>query len=286
MTIRYRMEKRDTPQPLVSPQFIDAAGHRTLYRELGAGEPVVLLHGSGPGVSGWANWSRIAPVLADGFRVLVPDIAGFGDTLARPGERYGIKLWVAHLLGFLDALGIQRAHLVGNSFGGALAIGVATAAAHRVQSLVLMGTPAGEFPMSEGLRAGWFYEPGIEAMASLLRLFPYDQSLVTSDMVDERYVASARPGAQDAFRALIPQPSTEAGATVKGFPPATLSTIVQPTLVLHGRDDRVVPADCGLLIHRCVPRSDLHMFGQCGHWVQLEREAAFLALVRRHLAEA
>jgi 2-hydroxy-6-oxo-octa-2,4-dienoate hydrolase len=101
--------------------------------------------------------------------------------------------------------------------------------------------------------------------------------------VQSRYVASARPGAQDAFRALVPQPSTEAGAMVCGFPAKALETISHQTLVLHGRDDRVVPPDCGLLIHRSVSNSQLHMFGQCGHWVQAEREDEFLTLVGNFL---
>src|SRR5690606_10801050 len=111
------------------------------------------------------------------------------------------------------------------------------------------------------------------------RLFPYDASVITEDMVRVRYEASARPGAQTALRKLIPKP-TEGITMVKGFPESALSRIAASTLVLHGREDAVVPPDCGLLAAKAIPRAELHLFGQCGHWVQVEHRTRFLQLVR------
>jgi pimeloyl-ACP methyl ester carboxylesterase len=96
-----------------------AAGHKTHYHEAGQGEALFLLHGSGPGVSGWANWANTVPVFADRWRVVVPDIAGFGFTEFKEDAKYDIKLWVSHLLGIMDALDIEKASFIGNSFGGA-----------------------------------------------------------------------------------------------------------------------------------------------------------------------
>ena len=101
-----------------------AAGHKTNYHEAGKGDALFLLHGSGPGVSGWSNWSKSMASFSDKWRVIVPDIAGFGFTEFHEGTKYDIKLWVSHLVGIMDALDIQKASFVGNSFGGALAIGV------------------------------------------------------------------------------------------------------------------------------------------------------------------
>lgn len=256
-----------------------AADHQTNYHEAGSGDPLVLLHGSGPGVSAWSNWSKVIPDLAKQFRVVAPDIAGFGFTEFKPENRYDIKLWTKHLLGILDALEIQKASFVGNSFGGALSIAIALFKPERVSNLVLLGTPAGEFEQTAGLRSAWEYEPSLENMERTMRLFPFDQSIITPEMVKARYEASARPGAQDALRKLIPRPNAEGPTIVKSFPESSVAQITAPTLVLHGREDRVVPVECGKLLAHAIPRADLHVFGQCGHWVQTERRTDFLRLV-------
>ncbi len=264
---------------------LTAAGHRTNYHEAGQGKPLFLLHGSGPGVSGWTNWARTMPAFSDQWRVIVPDIAGFGFTDFQEGVKYDIKLWVSHLVGIMDALDIPKADFVGNSFGGALAIGLAVFAPERVDKLVLLGTPAGEFVQTPGLRGAWEYEPSLENMRTLMERFPYDKSLVTDELVQSRFEASSRPGAQEALRKLIPKPAEEGETIVKGFPAAALAKIKAPTLVVHGREDKVVPPECGMLIAQTVPQADLHLFGQCGHWVQAEQATRFTWLVRNFLSE-
>ena len=264
---------------------VEAAGHHTHYLEAGSGPPVVLLHGAGPGVSAWSNWAPVIPELARSHRVIAPDIPGFGASGFDFDVEYGIKYWVAHLCDFLAAVGVEHAALVGNSFGGALALATSVSHPDRVDRLVLMGTPAGEFQPTEGLRAGANYEPSRENMEAMLRRFPYDPSLVTPEMIDLRYEASVRPGAQEALRKLVPAPPAEGEeAVVRGVPERALEKITAPALIVHGREDRVVPHELGLLVHRCIPDSQLHMFGRCGHWVQLERQEEFTALVLGFLA--
>jgi 2-hydroxy-6-oxo-octa-2,4-dienoate hydrolase len=260
-------------------RVVDAGGIRTVYHDHGTGPTIVLLHGSGPGVSAWQNWSGIIPRLAQRFRVVAPDIAGFGDTDNSPERSYNIKLWSRHLLDFLEALEIERPLLVGNSFGGGLALAVAARHPDRIGAMVLMGTPAGEFVQTEGLRSGWFYEPDRTAMERILKLFPHDPSVITPAMIEERYLASARPGAQEAFRRLIPEPGAPGETMVRGVSEAVLATLPHRVLVLHGREDKVVPPVCGFRIAENVARADLHLFGECGHWVMLERPDAFVTLV-------
>lgn len=256
-----------------------AADHDTNYLEAGSGKPLFLLHGSGPGVSAWSNWAKVMPELAQRFRVIAPDIAGFGFTEFKQDSKYDMRLWVRHLVGIMDALEIEKASFVGNSFGGALSIGMALFEPKRVEKLVLLGTPAGEFEQTPGLRSAWEYEPSLENMEKTMRLFPYDQSIITPEMIQARYQASARPGAQDALRKLVPKPNEDGPTIVKGFPESAVAKIEAPTLVLHGREDRVVPSACGQLLARAIPKADLHLFGQCGHWVQTERRTEFLQLV-------
>lgn len=266
---------------------IVAAGIKTNYHEAGEGQPLVLLHGSGPGVSAWANWSRVIPRLGTRFRVLAPDIVGFGFT-ERPDEaEYGIKLWVRHLIGFLDALDVRRATLVGNSFGGGISLAASLRHADRIERMVMMGAPAGEFAQTEGLAASWHYEPSLANMENMLRMFPHDQSIVTAEMIRARYEASLLHGGQAAFRKLIAKPGISGEQTmVRGVPEEALRTIQTPILALHGRDDHVVPLECSLRIMRSVPNAELHVFGNCGHWVQIEREAAFVELVTSFAARS
>lgn len=260
-----------------------AADHQTNYHESGSGEPLFLLHGSGPGVSGWTNWSKTISHFDDRWRVIVPDIAGFGFTEFKEGAKYDIKLWVNHLIGIMDALGIEKASFVGNSFGGAVAIGLALFDPSRVDKLILLGTPAGEFEQTPGLRGAWTYEPSVENMRSLMELFPYDKGQITEELVMARYEASAREGAQEALRKLLPKPKEDGVTMVRGFPAKYLENIQAPTLVVHGREDKVVPPECGLLLVNSIPNADLYLFGQCGHWVQSEQTEKFVSIVRSFL---
>jgi len=267
-----------------SERFIDAAGHRTHILEQGIGHPLVLLHGSGPGVSARSNWADVIPEFARNFRVIAPDIAGFGYTQSPDRQAYNIKVWVAHYVGILDALGIEKASVVGNSFGGALALATALSNAHRVDKLILLGTPAGDFEMTEGLKSSWRYEPSKEAMRRVLSLFPYDKSVITDDMVHVRFEASARPGAQEAFRKLVAKPNDDGPTPVKGIPESSLAKVEHSTLVLHGREDRVIPLELGLRLLNAIPNAQLHVFGRCGHWVQVERKKEFIQLVTQFAA--
>ena len=261
---------------------IDAAGHTTNYFDLGEGEPLVLLHGSGPGVSAYWNWVDVMEPLSRRFRVIAPDVAGFGYSDFRPDADYGLSVWVDHLLGLLDALDLPSATLVGNSFGGALTLAAAAAAPQRVDRIILMGTPAGEFPQTDGLAAGWHYEPDRDAMAEFLRLLPHDPACVTDELVDARYEASARPGAQDAYRKLMPEPKGP-GTVVRGFPERIVRTITQPALVLHGREDVAVPFELGQRLFDWLPNAEAHFFSHTGHWVQSEQPAGFVTTVEGFL---
>lgn len=258
----------------------------TNYHEAGEGAPVVLLHGSGPGVSAWTNWKRVIPQLARDFRVIAPDMAGFGYTERRADLTYDIKLWGKHLLAIFDALGIEKANVVGNSFGGSLALATAARFPDRFERLVLMGTPCDKFMMTDGLKAGWNYTPSRENMRATMAHFPYDPSVITDELVEDRYQASLIPGAQEGLKKLLVEPNPDGDTPLSGMPEHVAAKIEHPTLVLHGRDDKVIPVEMGLRLGMNMPNAEFHMFGKCGHWVQAERPEQFIALVRRHLGAA
>ena len=262
-----------------------AAGRHTNVHDLGSGAPVLLIHGSGPGVTAWANWRLVMPALAESRRVIAPDMAGFGYTERRPGEVYTMDGWVAHAIGVLDALGIERTDLVGNSFGGAIALALAIRHPERVRRLVLMGSVGVPFEITQALDAVWGYQPSLEAMRGLLDLFAFDRSLVNDELARLRYEASIRPAFQESFGAMFPAPRQRwVDAMVSRE--ADIRALPNPTLVIHGRDDKVIPLQTSLTLSSWIPRSQLHVFGQCGHWTQIEHASRFARLVGDFLAEA
>jgi len=264
-------------------QTVDVGGIATNYHDVGSGSPVVLIHGSGPGVTAWANWRLTMPELGRRFRVVAPDVLGFGYTARPEGVRYGMQVWTDHLLGFLDALGLERVSLVGNSFGGALALSMVTRAPERVDKLVLMGSVGVPFEITQGLDAVWGFEPSLDAMRNLMGVFAHDRSLLTDDLARSRLEAATRPGVQEAFASMFPAPrqrSVDAMTIDEGL----IRAITVPTLVVHGRDDQVIPLSNSLRLHQLIDRSQLHVFGQCGHWVQIEHAADFSRIVGDFLA--
>jgi 2-hydroxymuconate-semialdehyde hydrolase len=264
---------------------IVAAGIRTNLHDVGSGSPLLMIHGSGPGVSAWANWRLSIPVLARHSRVIAPDMVGFGFSDRPAGQQYGMGQWVAQAVGVLDALDVERADVVGNSFGGALALALAIRHPQRVRRLVLMGSVGVPFAITPGLDAVWGYEPSLAAMRSLLDVFAYDTRLATDELAKLRYEASIRPGFHESFAAMFPAPR-QASVDAMCSAEADIRALPHETLVLHGREDRVIPLANSLTLAEWIPNSQLHVFGHCGHWTQIEHAARFNRLVGDFLAEA
>lgn len=262
---------------------IDVDGLTTNYHRMGSGDPVFLIHGSGPGVSAWANWRLILPGLAEHFDVIAPDIVGFGFTDRPEGFRYSMENWRNHLIGFADALGLEKFSLVGNSFGGGLAISMAVNHPERVDKLILMGAAGVSFPLTEGLDQVWGYEPSLENMERLMELFAWDPDLGSNkELAKMRYEASIRPGFHESFSQMFPAPRQD-GIEDLATPENQIRAITAPTLVVHGRDDQIIPLENAYRFHRLIDNSQLHVYGQCGHWTQIERAEQFTQLVANFL---
>lgn len=252
------------------------------YHEAGEGEPLFLLHGSGPGVSAWANYRYNLPVFAERFRTIMPDLPGFGGTqLPEIDEMYFVVAarWIARLM---DHLGIESAGFIGNSMGGAVAAELAALEPGRVRRFVTMGSGGLSVATfapdpSEGFKRlfAFIADPTREGMVEWLKAMLYDHSIITDELVDERMRAVTADGAMDRAKAIfgsLLNPKLQATYTPLWTRAATFTT---PTLMLWGRDDRMLPYDGAHFANRMVPDIELHTFARCGHWVQVERKADF-----------
>ena len=263
---------------LETGQYIDVKGTSTHYHDVGEGKPVLLLHGSGPGVSASANWRHAIPALGETARVLALDLVGFGLTERPADVRYSLRTWTDHVWDFLDALGVDQVSVVGNSLGGRIAMQMAEDEQSRLDRLVLMGAPGVGMTPTEGLKALRDYEPSLEAMRDLLEnYFAVDKSIITDDLVRIRYEASAAPGAHEAYRTMFFHPD-HAGSQL-GITEEQVRAITVPAMLVHGREDRVVPVDVAWNMLRLLPNGDLHVFSHCGHWTQIERATEFNRVV-------
>ncbi|TBW11461.1 alpha/beta fold hydrolase [Azotobacter chroococcum subsp. isscasi] len=254
------------------------------YNDCGAGaETVVMLHGSGPGASGWANFNRnLEPLVAAGYRVLLMDCPGWSrsDPIVCTGSRSDLN--ARALKGLLDAIGIDRAHLVGNSMGGHSAVAFALANPERVGKLVLMGggtggaSPFAPMP-TEGIKLlqGLYREPTIDNLKKMMSVFVYDTSELTEELFQTRLdnMLSRRDHLENFVASLAANP--------RQFPDfgPRLAEIKAQTLIVWGSNDRFVPMDTGLRLLAGLPNAELHVFNRCGHWAQWEHADRFNRMV-------
>lgn len=260
--------------------------------EAGEGPVFVLLHGGGPGASAVANYHQNLPALTERFRVVLPDQPGFGDSFRPTQEHLDAhsitELTVQALIAALDALGIERFHLMGNSLGGAAAIALAQQYPERVERLVLMAPGGGWLPFgptpTEGQRQMFAYYngegPTLKKMERFIGVMTAQPKL-WRDTAQARYDASLDPSHIEFYHRL-----NASFAQRRGMDPLwrDLHKIKAPTLLLWGRDDRTITLEGAQLMLKYIRDVQLHVFGNCGHWVQLERQAEFERLVTDFLA--
>jgi 2-hydroxymuconate-semialdehyde hydrolase len=279
----------DASEAAVSAGQVDVAGVSTAVIDTGAPKgatapPVLLLHGSGPGVTAIANWRPIIPALSADRRVIAPDQLGFGGTATGQRRTYGRTAWTDHALALLDRLELGTVDIIGNSMGGAIALSIAAARPDRVRRMVLMGSVGVAMALPPGLNAVWGYTPGMEQMRQVIGLFAHNRGLITDELVELRYQASINPPVRDSWEAMFPEPR-QRWVDDLALSGVELGGIRAPVLMVHGRDDRVVPwRSSSAQLVDLLPDSRLHILSGCGHWAMIEKTADFLAVVQPFLA--
>ncbi|MBN9474730.1 MAG: 2-hydroxy-6-oxo-6-phenylhexa-2,4-dienoate hydrolase [Bordetella sp. SCN 67-23] len=259
------------------------------YNDTGQGtETVVMLHGSGPGASGWANFHRnVAPLVGAGYRVVLLDMPGWSksDPIVCTGSRSDLN--ARALKGMMDALGIDKAHLVGNSMGAHSAVAFALAHPKRAGKLVLMGggTSGSQFvpAPTEGIKLinALYRDPTIENLKRMMNVFVYDASSMTEELFKARLdnMLARRDHLDNFVKSLETSPNLYPDVGHR------LREIATPALVIWGRDDRFVPMDIGLRLLWGLQNARLHVFSRCGHWAQWEHADEFNRMVKDFLAQ-
>ena len=257
------------------------------YHEAGEGPPLLLLHGSGPGVTGWRNFRGNLPSFAERFRCLVLEFPGFG--VSDPTDEHPMLAAGNAVLRFLDGLGLDQVDVIGNSMGGLVATRVAIAAPERVRRLVTIGGVGAQLLSpgpGEGIKllAEFTDEPTREKLVRWLRSMVHDQSLVTEELVEQRWAQATDPDTLAAARRMYSSKALARQAeamAASDAPPywSQLHKVRARTLLTWGRDDRVSPLDMALVPMRTIPAAELHVFPDCGHWVMIEQQEAFESAV-------
>ncbi|ETK36993.1 alpha/beta fold hydrolase [Microbispora sp. ATCC PTA-5024] len=257
------------------------------YHEAGDGPPLLFLHGSGPGVTGWRNFGGNLPAFAERFRCLILEFPGFG--VSDPVDGHPMAAAPAAVLRLLDGLGLHQVDVVGNSMGGIVAAQVAAAHPERVRRLVTVGgIGVGLFSPSPGegitLLTEFAERPSREALVRWLHSMVYDPALVTEELVEERWAQATDEAALASARRMYGRAAVAARAAAAAASDrspywATLHRIQAPTLITWGRDDRVSPLDMAIVPMRTIPGAELHVFPDCGHWVMIEQRAAWESVV-------
>lgn len=264
------------------------------YHEAGDGPPLLMLHGSGPGVTGWRNFGDNLPAFAPHFRCLVLELPGFG--VSDTTDQHPMVAALPAVQRFLDGLGLDRVDVIGNSMGGGVATRLAISQPERVRRLVTVGgvgrnifSPA----PGEGINllVEFVENPTRENLVAWLRSMVFDQSMVTEELIEQRWALATEPDTLEVARrmygrAAITAAFAGAGSSAQATPGwAQFDRIKARTLLTWGRDDRVSPMDMMLIPMRTIPDVEVHVFANCGHWAMIEQKRAWERTVLAFLTE-
>jgi 2-hydroxy-6-oxo-6-(2'-aminophenyl)hexa-2,4-dienoate hydrolase len=264
-------------------EYVDAGGIRTHYLEAGSGPPLVLIHGGGSGADAYGNWRDCIPLYAPKFRTFAVDMVGFGKTAKPDPASYGYtqKGRNEHIAAFIRALDVGPVSLIGNSMGGATALGVAMTRPELVSRLVLMGAGGlkGAGLPRPALKAIVEYDFTVEGMRRLVDALTGSRYQPTDEMIRYRYELSVQPDTRAALEVI--------NAKVKqgdmAYEDDQIKSVKTPTLVVNGKEDQVSTLARANLYIELLENSWAYFVPHCGHWVMIESPRDFVAVTTNFL---
>ena len=271
----------------------DVALDDVTYRVHSTGTPgataLLFLHGSGPGATGTSNWKAVIEEMGERYYCVAPDMIGFGDSTHPEHPPSGMKafnlLQADTLWQLLDTLGVQNAHLIGNSMGGMISIRMALAQPDRVGTMLLMGSGgAPDLPITPGLQhlRTFYADPTADSLRALLESFVYDMDTLTGvvdRVVEERMPYIERADVKRSHAAMF-----DPTAGPPSFTEEELTSLPHTTLCVHGRDDIIVPVQSSTYLAKTMPDATLHIIPKSGHWTQIEAHDTFVFLLESLVA--
>ena len=264
---------------------VQTGSYQTFIHEGGdqSSETIIFLHGSGPGVSAKSNWQHILPHFTGNFHVVALDIFGFANTdhpeeYPKNGAEW-MKIRLNQVLSLMDHLEVEKAHLVGNSLGGVIALHLLMYAPQRFERVVLMGAGGGlTEPTPELAKLANFHkDPDPVDFKNLLSWFLYDRSILENELeriVAERLELFLKPEVRRSYE----QNFSNSHLSDMLVPPSALKEMDHSILLIHGHEDRFVPLESSLYVMNHLPNAQLHVFKRCGHWAQVEQKDRFIKL--------
>lgn len=270
-------------QSAFDDRYVEANGIRTHYIEMGRGAPVILIHGGGAGADAYGNWYDCIPRLAEQFRVIAVDMLAFGKT-AKPDPAafaYTQDARVDHLAAFVEALGLKKASLVGNSMGGMTSIGVAVKRPELVDKLVLMGSAGLSRQTRPELRPVQNYDGSRDGMVAIVRVLAHESYKPDDDLIDYRVAVATEPDTRKAYGATMGWVKSQGGLF---YEDDFIRRVQAPTLVVGGKSDLVVPMELQFKYLELIPESWGYFLPRCGHWAMLEHPEDFSAQTARFLS--
>lgn len=254
-------------------------------------ETIIFLHGSGPGACASANWKEVLPHYVDKYHVVAPDLVGFGDTdhpTNYPANGVEWMNWrVEQILNLMDALGVEKCNLVGNSLGGVISLFLVMEAPERFNRIVLMGAGGGLTEPTPELSklANFHKDPSPKALRNLLSWFLYDLEGMEDKLdaiVEERMKQFNRPEVRKSYE----ENFVKSHLADMLVPPSALKRMKNEFLLIHGHQDRFVPLSSSLYVMDYLENAELHVFKRCGHWAQIEQKDKFIKLTKDFFADA
>lgn len=275
----------------ITQQLVQTDNFETFVNRSGEGnsETILFLHGSGPGVFAWANWRYALNSCGEQYDCIAPDLLGFGQSghpEILPKNRQGwMDLWVNQLIELLDVLGIQKAHVVGNSLGCSIALELLLEYPERFERVVLMGpggTPNTKISLELGRAKGFYDNPSEKKMRQIMGWFVHDAEKLAPEidsLAETRYETAMRPEIHRSNESIF-------ASVAVPVPVTALKRIKNPILLVHGRDDMVCSVESSYYLLSHLPNVQLHVYGQCGHWTQIENKESFNHLIQNYFSSS